>query len=386
MKKIFLMLALAGFVATASAQQTEEVPTLKRQVVTNNFWSNWFIDLGADHQAYYSNSEHGLGMNKNPFWTGRRSWGMDVSVGKWATPVFGARIKSMFDWGTSVAYGHDAQNNPTYNHYSFEFQPMLNLCNLFGGYKPRVYDAVLYAGLGFDHKNHTHDADLIGDLGLLNTFNITKRFHVNLDIYVRGGAADLDGCAVPSASDHRFIKNHDYVVGFSAGVGVNLGKTGWDKAPDVAAIMAANQSQVDALNSALADADAENARLRALIANHKCPEAKTTTVKEYTGTGASVFFKVNSSKIASKKDLVNVNEIAEFAKNNGSKIVVTGYADSKTGTAKINQALSEARANAVKKELVKMGVDESQIEVVAAGGVDSLNPYNYNRRATVTLK
>jgi hypothetical protein len=33
-----------------------------------------------------------------------------------------------------------------------------------------------------------------------------------------------------------------------------------------------------------------------------------------------------------------------------------------------------------------MGVAESQIEVVAAGGVNTLNPISYNRRATVEIK
>ena len=75
-----------------------------------------------------------------------------------------------------------------------------------------------------------------------------------------------------------------------------------------------------------------------------------------------------------------------MAKANNSKIVVTGYADSKTGSASWNQTLSQKRAETVADELVNMGVSRDNIEVVAAGGVDTLSPVSYNRRATVAIK
>ena len=100
----------------------------------------------------------------------------------------------------------------------------------------------------------------------------------------------------------------------------------------------------------------------------------------------SVFFNINSSVIASKKDLVNVKEMAEYAIANDKVMVVTGYADSNTGSADYNQKLSEKRAKTVVEQLVKMGVDRNKIEVVAKGGVDTLSPISYNRRVVVTMK
>ena len=76
--------------------------------------------------------------------------------------------------------------------------------------------------------------------------------------------------------------------------------------------------------------------------------------------------------------------LTETAKD--GKFVVTGYADSKTGSASFNQKLSQKRAETVADELVKMGVSRDNIEIVAAGGVDSLTPISYNRRATVEVK
>jgi outer membrane protein OmpA-like peptidoglycan-associated protein len=152
--------------------------------------------------------------------------------------------------------------------------------------------------------------------------------------------------------------------------------------------MAMNQEQIDAVNEQLAAEQQEAERLRVLIAQAEAKKPEVRVVKEvqFFGNSASVFFAVESSKIASRKDLVNVKELAELAKENGKTLVVTGYADSKTGAPAYNQKLSEKRAQAVAKELVKMGVSEDKIVVKAEGGVNTIAPYSYNRRVTVKVQ
>ena len=174
------------------------------------------------------------------------------------------------------------------------------------------------------------------------------------------------------------------MLNVEVGLTYNLGKAMWDKTPDVEAIKALSQGQIDALNAQLADAQSENAKLKDMLANQKPSETKV--VKEVVAAPVSVFFNIGKSKIASKKDLQNVKDLVEVAKANNSKIVVTGYADSKTGSSSWNQKLSQKRAETVADELVKMGVSRDNIEVVAAGGVNTLSPVSYNRRATVAIK
>jgi outer membrane protein OmpA-like peptidoglycan-associated protein len=84
--------------------------------------------------------------------------------------------------------------------------------------------------------------------------------------------------------------------------------------------------------------------------------------------------------------MLSVKALAELAIDKKAYVVVTGYADSKTGTAEGNQKLSERRAQAVADELVRLGVNRDRIEVVAAGAVDTVSPAEYNRRVTVELK
>ena len=380
-----LLLAIAGMSLGTFAQETTttEIPTQKHKVVTNGFWDNWFIDFGGDYISNYSNQE--VGVSANPFICDRGNWGFHVAVGKWATPSFGMRAKIGAAWGTQVNGPEsslvDNEVNPLYNQVVVTLEPMINLHNLFAGYKPRVWNTIAYASVGYGrhiaHNNCEGVNSAIVGAGWLNTFNVTKRFHINVDIYGRMGRENFDGAG-------QNIKGDDWQVGWSVGCGFNLGKVGWDNAPDVDAIMAMNKAQLAALNASLAEQQAENERLQKLIKNHKCPEAKQVT--EIITSKASVFFNINKSKIASKKDLVNVKELAESAKANGKTIVVTGYADSKTGSAEYNQKLSERRAQAVADELVKMGVDSDKIEVVGKGGVEELSPISYNRRVVVSLK
>lgn len=391
-----MLLAFFSLTSVAFAEEaTESYPTKKHGFVSNGFWDNWFIDAGVTHLSFYADQEQGqANRNKNPFWPHRRSWGGEFSVGKWATPAFGMRVKTQFAWGTQVNYGtwengYVINGNPTFKQINMSIQPMLNLNNLFCGYKPRIWNISLYAGLGFMYNFKDDDASMMATAGLFNTFNVTKRFHINLDIYTNYCNEFVDG-ANGGTGGKKIMRCGDMQFGVSAGVGVNLGKVGWDKAPDMDAVLANHKSQMDALNASISGLEAENTALKAAAAA-KPKEVVKEVIKEVPAaagynTSASVFFNINSSTVASKKDLVNVKELAEVAKKNNKNIVVTGYADSKTGSAAYNQALSLRRAETVKKALVDMGVDASKIETVGQGGVADLTPVSYNRRAVVTVK
>ena len=379
MKKLLIALAFAGFSMSSMAQEAD--PTLKYSVATNSFWSNWFIQVGVDWNAWYSNEEHGLGLARSPFKDFRSNPGASVAIGKWFTPGIGLRTKLSGIWGKAVT---DDNNDGNCNKYwTLNEHVLFNLSNMLCGYNPnRVWNFIPFAGAGLTRSMSYNTYAMNYSIGILNTFRVSKHVGINLELGWDRMEDDGDGIAV--ANGDRGWDSHDNKLYAEVGLTFNLGKASWDKTPDVDAIKALSQAQIDALNAQLNDANAENARLKKLLAEKKDEAPKT--VKEFVGTPASVFFNINRYKIASKKDLVNVKGIADYAKENDANLLVTGYADSATGKPAYNQKLSEKRANAVADELVKMGVSRDKISTEAKGGVNDLSPISFNRRATVQVK
>ena len=391
MKKLLMVLAFAGVSVAGMAQNNETtVPEMKYSVATNSVWSNWFVQANLVGTSFYSNEERGWDLGNSPFKDFRTNLGFSVAIGKWFTPGLGLRTKFNGIWGRTVvaedmkkALGKDDNAN---KYWTLNEQVLFNLSNMLCGYSnTRVWNFIPYAGAGVG-RNMSANTYAIGlSAGILNTFRLSDRFALNLDLAYSLWETDMDGVSAGAIKDCSGPGSRDQMFGVEVGLTYNLGKTRWNKLPDVEALKALSQSQIDALNAQLADAQNENAKLKNMLANQK-PVEKTTVVKEIAAAPVSVFFNIGKSKIASKKDLQNVKDLAEIAKANGSKLVVTGYADSKTGSAAFNKTLSQKRAETVVAELVKMGVSRDNIEVVAAGGVNTLSPVSYNRRATVAIK
>ena len=379
MKKFLMVLALASVSVAGMAQETTE----KYSVATNSFWSNWFVQANVAGTAFYSSQERNAGFSKSPLKDFRNNLGLSLAIGKWFTPGLGLRTKVNGVWGRTVS-SEDAKANAS-KYWQANEQVLFNLSNMLCGYNPdRVWNFIPYAGAGIA-RNMSYNTYAMGlQAGLLNEFRLSRKFALNLDLSYGIHEPDFDGNGASFGEGKPSVKSKDRDLNVEIGLTYNLGKATWNKVPDVDAINALHQSQLDALNAQLADANAENDRLNNLIKNHKCPEAKTVTVKEVATAPVSVFFNIGKSKIASRKDLQNVKAMTEA--NKDAKFVVTGYADSKTGSAAYNQKLSQKRAETVADELVKMGVSRDNIEIVAAGGVDNLTPISYNRRATVEIK
>ena len=379
MKKLLIVLAMCGLSMGSMAQETTADPVEKYSVATNSFWSNWFVQVGADWNAFYSNQEHGQGLSRSPFKDFRSTPGFSVAIGKWFTPGLGLRTKFSGVWGRTVV-----DENKHSNHiWTLNENVLFNLSNMLYGYNPnRVWNFVPFVGAGINRNCCADRYAMNLSAGILNTFRVSKHVGVHFELGWNYAEEDLDNVATYGKGG-RSWEGKDNKLYAELGLTFNLGKASWDKTPDVDAIKALSQAQIDALNAQLNDANAENARLKNLLAQKK---DATAAVKEYVGTPVSVFFNINKSVIASKKDLVNVKNMAEYAKDNNANLLVTGYADSATGKPAYNQKLSEKRAETVANELVKMGVSRDQITTEAKGGVKDLSPISYNRRATVQVK
>ena len=387
MKKFVIGAALLGMSMTAFAQQAD--PTMKYSVATNSFWSNWFIQVGGDYNIWYSNQEHGRRLDNGGDFDflskQRRSFGGSVAIGKWFTPGFGLRTKLQgFNSKKIGAVGVTSQH-----FWSLNEQIMFNLSNLFMGYNPeRVWNISPFIGGGMARNMSTNRYVMQLSAGINSSWRLCR----NLDLYAEAGwnrmEDNFDGNEMAQlANTHhgRGWEDKDNHLYAEIGLTFKLGKATWNKTPDVDAIKALSQSQIDALNSQLNDLNAENGKLRKELAEKPKTTVLTKSLKEFVATPISVFFNIGKIDVALLKDLVNVRALAKYAIENNSHILVTGYADSSTGTPAINQRLSEQRANTIVEELVKMGVNRSNIRTAAGGGVKMLEYPDYDRRATVQI-
>ena len=378
MKKFMMSLVIASIAMVSFAQETVSevvVPTLKNSVATNSFWSNWFVGVNGGLQWV-----NGVKTNGESF-LDHGTAAINAYVGKWHTPGFGWRV-------AYNGYEIDPLNKVARNsYYNVHADAMFNLSNLIFGYnEKRVWNLIPYLGLGYGANLDVEGAggngkagSLTANAGLMNTFRIAKRWAINLELSAtaaKGGFAGVE----PSRN------GYDMIFAATAGVTYRLGKATWDNTPDVDAIMAANAAALAALNAQMQAKESENAQLKSQLAAAKAALAKCQNEPKGTelfDAAQSVFFAINSSKIDSKKEILNLKALATAAKETGVKLTVTGYADSATGTASYNQTLSEARAKAVAAKLIEMGVPESQLIVAGKGGVDTESPIQLNRRVII---
>ena len=392
MRKLLLMLAVASLSVASVAQDSE--PVAKYSVSTNSFWSNWFVQANVSWNAFYVGGEHKLlsspfnkfGLGTKPGEGHPTSLGFSVALGKWFTPGIGLRTKANALW-VGKAFDGDSPRYLTLNEHV-----LFNLSNMFCGYNAdRVWNFIPYVGAGWAKNFRSKHGTLLWSAGILNTFRLSRMVALNLELgYMSYGKEFLGLNAGQGGAFGKSRRDHHFTL--EVGATINLDKRGWRKSPDVEAIKALSQSQIDALNAQLEDAMAENDRLRQElsakpVATAAVAEAKPTApVTKVVAAPVSVFFNIGQATLASKKELQNVADLVKVAKDNKAKIVVTGYADSKTGSSDYNRQLSQKRADAVAAEIVKMGFSRDSIETVAAGGVDTLNPSNYNRRVTIEIK
>jgi outer membrane protein OmpA-like peptidoglycan-associated protein len=385
-----MALAFVGLGTVAANAQCDEFATpttSKYSVATNSFWSNWFVQAGVDMNV---SSVYGYGSLLKKDWHDGRSYGLDLAVGKWFTPGIGTRLKLNWENGAfhhafrNADHVWETPNGCKGGFAAVYFDTEFNLSNLVCGFnESRVWNLIAFPRMGV-LRNFARDtySPVLG-LGFESAWKVSKRVGVYLDVTYAFTGQDY----MPYYDKENAAFQADNLASVDLGVTFNLGKTGWSKAvslEDYEALSAEACSKLAALRSQLKSEQDENARLRAELAkwaNHKCPVASNVA-----SAATSVFFNINSSKVNSKKDLINLEAVATAAKNTGATVVVTGAADSKTGSSAYNQKLSEARAQAVADELVNLGVDRAKIEVKGLGGVNDVAPFNLNRRAIITLK
>ncbi len=382
MKKFMISLAVAAIAmfSTANAQETVNevvVPTKKNSVATNGFGSNWFLGVNGGVNLYNGVVTNG----ESPF--DHLSPALNVYVGKWHTPGFGWRVAYQ---GLNIQTFEEADHAMYMN---FHFDAMFNLSNLFCGYnEKRIWNFIPYVGVGWAGREAMNHEDFDGftgsitaNYGIINTFRVSKHWAINLELagtFLRNGFSGVSGTS-----------GHDMMWSANLGLTYKFNKVGWDNTVDVPALSAMHAAALAELMSQLNDAQAENNKLKnaykALKNDYDKLNAAYNDLKNrpsMVDVKESIFFAFGSSKIASKKEQMNIEAYAKAAAEAGVKLRVIGYTDT-IGSEEYNKGLAEARANAVAEVLKAAGVED--VEVVAVGETDELSSKYLNRRAVVEI-
>lgn len=378
-KTVLLTVALAATL-TASAQETKQKTTL---------WDNWYLQAGAQYDLFLGGQESKRKLLKE------YHSGPDIgfAVGKWVTPTIGARIKAQGLWGKMAI---DEDNWSRFKFWHIAFQPTFNVSNILFGYNPnRVYTLSVFPSGGVARNMSSNNYAMSLGVGIINNFRMSKRLSLNLEMGWSRFENDFDGftgtrAGMVDVENHRGWDSHDNNVYAELGLQVNIGYVGFDRNkcpdPDYSDYL----RRIDDLNKQLKSYKDQNAEmadeLRFLLENKPEPVKETEKIiKEFITTPVSVFFELNKTVVANEKDIVNVRALANYAKQTGDTLLVTGFADSATGTPEINQRLSAKRADTVANRLVEMGISRDRIITRSYGGVDVLDPKDFNRRATVQI-
>ena len=381
MKKFFVIAAALLVSVAAFAQETNkdaEGKTIYGPYETNKFFDNWFLEVGGGLNFTWLNVGEDFG---------NKGLAVQANLGKWLTPEYGVRVG--YHGLKNEIKGYESAL--TDFHYA-KADYMVNISNLFGGYKEkRVWEFIPFVGAGAlltkaAESNSQINNEWALEAGLINNFRLGSRVDFNVELGWITGRQN----AYVNAPDKRFI-NFPYAT---AGFGFNLGRTNWTrKATTIASYTAAIAAAEAAAKAAKAGLDAANAAKNAADAKVKALTDENAKLKNELANASKddfsvlfdepiiAYFKLGSAKLSSAEKAHLEYAVKNIiSRGDNVKFTLTGSADSKTGSKKVNQALSEKRADTVYKIMTEeLGIDGSRFTIQSKGGNLDFNPFELNR-------
>ena len=422
MKKVFI--TMIAFLALSSTVMADgHVDSVR--YLTTKAWKNWYISASGTVNWWQGSMRAPEVFNQSftaVEW-GKPTIGFNVYVGKWINHKVAVRLGYSNTRINSYIYGrhinYDAiqwlyvdGDNPVEAHDGMEVYAtsmryhrlqgdfMFSPIDFFQGYynENRIWTPVLYVSMGaahtsndffpiktlIDKKNNPEEKsnfELALGAGLSNNFRLGKHFDLNLDLgwtfqrwtldswtYEFGGDSEASNGGVrPKQFDNMYTASLGLIYYFTRE---------YDLPVNCCDEMDSLRKKLDEFNNLPVE-----------------PQEPCDTIVKFVNVQTedmvsypfSIFFNRDSYQLMSRRDLVNLREIANVAKANGYKLRLRGSCDSATATPAYNQTLSENRCRKIMNELMEMGIPESQIILVPMGGVKELDPTEYDRRVLIEL-
>lgn len=393
MKRIFLTFLIAAFASAAWAQDTPKKPSFAG-FVSNGFWDNWEISVGAGVGTAFSNGSNPKSLGDRLGFEG------NFSLTKWVHPVVG--LRAQLQGGQFNNYDLE-MGKMTWPYLFAHADLMLNFSNWIGGYREdRAWYAVPFVGFGYMASNFTDKSqrdngmgtnqELAVAYGLLSKFRLSPSFDFNIELKGLLGKSGL----CPAQMDGRFLVG----LAATAGLTYRFNQRNWQRgvpgytADDiqafqdaVAASMAASavlEAQNAQLAQQLEDAEAAAAAAKAAAANAAARAASEAAVAAREADTLSpysiIFYDYSMSKLTAK-DKTRLELMADVIKDGPKDRVyaIVGHADQQTGTPAGNRRVADNRAKNVYNFLVKCGVNPKQLTYEGKGNEKDI--YKHNQKA-----
>ena len=426
MKRVFITI-IALLAMTGSVMADGHVDSVR--YLTTKAWKNWYISGSATCNWWQGSMKTPEGYSFTNSYTkvewGKPTFGFNVNLGKWINHKVGVRLGYSNTRINSYIYGRRLNlahiqwlygDNPTkvdavmgsnglwevyktsmrYHRLQADF--MFSPIDFFQGYynPNRIWTPVFYLGGGagfvsedfFAIKSLVEGAkvkkqdpaavigynfELTYGCGLSNNFRISKHFDLNLDLNWTFQRWTIDSWTYEFAEPEGIRpKRFDNMYTASLGLIYYFSRE-YDLPIDCCA-------EYDSIKNLLPLFPADT-----VVIHDTVPSFVTVPCEEIASYPFSIFFHRDSYQLMSRRDIVNLREIANVAKEHGYKLRLTGSCDSATATPSYNQTLSENRCNKIKIELLELGVPEDQIIIEPIGGVKILDPTEYDRRVLIQL-
>jgi outer membrane protein OmpA-like peptidoglycan-associated protein len=214
------------------------------------------------------------------------------------------------------------------------------------------------------------------------------------------GIAKYQGCPVPDTDKDGLNDDEDKcptVAGLARYQGCPIPDTDKDgindeedKCPTVPGLARYQGCPlVDTDNDGVPDEEDKCPTVPGTKENNGCPDIKQDVIKKVDYAANNIYFATGKYVLLSKS-FKGLDEVAKILKENSQlNLAIDGHTDNQ-GTEASNQTLSENRANAVKKYLVKKGVDASRLVVTGHGEsepiADNKTPAGRQKNRRVELK
>ena len=364
MKKHFLAILSAALMLNVSNLFAQEQQELKiKEPGRTEFEKHWFMQIqgGAAHTI----GEAKFGDLISP--------AAALNFGYQFNPTFALRFGAS-GWQAKGGWVANPKADYKYKYIQGNVDAMLSLSNLFGKFNPeRVFDFYGFLGIGLNHAFDNDEAvalaakgadmqylwndsknSIVGRGGLGLNIRLSDRVGLNIE----GNANTLS-----DKFNSKKAGNADWQFNALVGLTIKFGK-GYKKIAPVY------------YEPEPAPAPKPEPKPEPKL------EPKPVVVKAEPMI-QNIFFNINKSVIREDQQSKIDELVAYMTKYPNAKVVITGYADKKTGNASINDRLSKQRSAAVLKALQAKGIAADRISTDAKG--DTIQPFNVNEENRVSI-